>query len=94
LAVSNYPNPFNPSTVITLRFGGDDPYGSHPVDISVYSVDGRLVKNLYKGTVTGDSYSVVWNGTDDRGSTVASGLYFYRVVSPGASINGKMLLLR
>jgi hypothetical protein len=94
LAVSNYPNPFNPSTVITLRFGGDDPYGSHHVDISVYSVDGRLIKDLYKGTVTGDSHSVVWNGTDDRGNAVASGIYFYRVVSPGASINGKMLLLR
>ncbi len=94
LAVSNYPNPFNPSTVITLRFGGDDPYGTRPVDVSVYGVDGRLVKDLYSGAVSGDSFSVPWDGTDDRGISVSSGLYFYRVVSGGDAMNGKMLLLR
>lgn len=94
LVVSNYPNPFNPSTIITLRFGGDDPYGTRPVDISVYSVDGRLVRDLYSGAVTGDSFSVPWDGMDDRGISVSSGLYFYRVVSDGNALNGKMLLLR
>jgi hypothetical protein len=94
LAVSNYPNPFNPSTVISLRFGGDDPYGTRPVDISVYGVDGRLVKGLYSGAVSGDSFSIPWDGTDDRGASVSSGLYFYRVSSGGNAMNGKMLLLR
>ena len=94
LAVSNYPNPFNPSTVITLRFGGDDPYGTRPVDISVYGVDGRLVKDLYSGAVSGDSFWVSWDGTDDRGISVSSGLYFYRVISGGNVMNGKMLLMR
>ncbi len=94
LAVSNYPNPFNPSTVITLRFGGDDPYGTRQVDISVYGVDGKRVRDLYSGAVSGDSFTVPWDGTDDRGSSVSSGLYFYRVVSGGDAMNGKMLLLR
>jgi hypothetical protein len=94
LAVTNHPNPFNPSTVITVRFGGEDPFGAHRIAIKVFSVDGRLVKDLYSGTVQGDSFQAVWDGTDDRGGSVSSGLYFYRAVSGDASVNGKMLLLR
>ena len=94
LAVSNYPNPFNPATVITLTFGAAAAEGEHRVDIKVYGVDGRLVKTLYSGAVSGDQLSIAWNGTDDRGAPVTSGIYFYRAVSNVGSATGKMLLMR
>lgn len=92
LVVSNHPNPFNPMTVVTLRFGAVA--GEHRVDIKVYGVDGRLVKTLYSGAVSGDQLSIAWNGTDERGVPVTSGVYFYRAVSNVGTATGKMLLMR
>jgi len=94
LAVSNHPNPFNPATVITLTFRADVADGEHRVDIKLYGVDGRLVKTLYSGAVRGDQLSMTWNGTDDRGAPVTSGIYFYRAVSNVGTVTGKMLLMR
>jgi hypothetical protein len=94
LAVTNHPNPFNPATVITLTFGADVADGERRVDIKLYGVDGRFVKTLYSGAVIGDQLSMVWNGTDDRGAPVTSGIYFYRAVSNVGTVTGKMLLMR
>lgn len=94
LALSNHPNPFNPATVITLTFGAAAAEGERRVDIKVYGVDGRLVKTLYSGAVSGDQLSIAWNGTDDRGAPVTSGIYFYRAVSNVGTATGKMLLMR
>jgi hypothetical protein len=94
IAVSNYPNPFNPATVITLAFGSSAPPGERRVDIKLYGVDGRFVKTLYSGVVRDDRLSLTWNGTDDSGARVTSGIYFYRAVSNVGTATGKMLLLR
>ena len=64
------------------------------VDLSIYRVDGSLVRNLYRRGVATDELSVPWDGKDERGSAVASGLYFYAVRSAGRAVTGKMLLLR
>ena len=94
LAVSNHPNPFNPATVITLTFGAAAADAERRVDVKVYGVDGRLVRTLYSGAVSGDRLSLVWNGTDDRGASVTSGIYFYRAASNVGTVTGKMLIMR
>lgn len=94
ITVSNHPNPFNPVTVVTLVLGEAAADMEKRVDIRVYGVDGRLVRRLYSGLVSGDRLSIAWNGTDDRGVPVASGIYFYRAVSDVGTATGKMLLMR
>ena len=94
IAVSNYPNPFNPATVITLAFGSDVPPGERRVEIKLYNIEGRFVRTLYSGAVRDDRLSLTWNGTDQSGAPVASGVYFYRAVSNVGTATGKMLLMR
>jgi hypothetical protein len=87
---SNYPNPFNPSTVIAyeLRMGGR-------VSLRVYDTSGRLVRELLRDRPQRPgAYTVPWNGTDDRGQAVASGAYFYRLEAGGEELTRKMILLR
>jgi len=83
----NYPNPFNPST--TIRFAL--PATSH-VKLSIYSIDGQLVKTLVDDSKDAGNYSVVWNGTNNLGSQVASGMYIYRI-DAGNFVNTKKLML-
>jgi len=85
----NYPNPFNPSTTIdfSLSYSSD-------VKLEVYNVIGELTGTLINGPLSAGNYSVVWNGTDNSGNNVASGIYFYRLVSNEASKSMKMLLLK
>ena len=94
LAISNYPNPFNPSTTIRVVFNEPSRGKARDVDLSIYRVDGSLVRHLYRGAVAADQLSVPWDGKDGRGSAVSSGLYFYAVRSAGRAVTGKMLLLR
>jgi hypothetical protein len=86
----NVPNPFNPTTTIQY----DVPDGGGAVTLRVYDVSGRLVRTLVDGRQTPGSKSVVWNGTNDGGQGVASGIYFYRMTAPGFSSTRKMVLLR
>jgi len=86
----NYPNPFNPATTIgfTLR------ERSH-VSLSVYNVAGQLVRTLIDEVRTpGVSHSIDWDGRDARGSSVASGVYFYRLVTKDATLTRKMVMLK
>jgi hypothetical protein len=85
----NYPNAFNPRT--TIRFSTSQ---NGPVKLVVYDVRGRLVRTLVDEFRRADEYSVIWNGTDDRGSQVASGTYFYRLSAPGFTAARKMALIR
>jgi hypothetical protein len=72
-ALSNaYPNPFNPSTVISFQL----PVNSE-VTLSIYNTNGQLVKRLVAGEMNAGRHSIVWDATDDRGLRVASGVYFY-----------------
>jgi M6 family metalloprotease-like protein len=86
----NFPNPFNPATTIQYSVAE----GDGMVSLAVYDVGGRLVRTLVDGRQTGGSKSVTWNGTNDRGQRVSSGIYFYRMIAPGFSQTRKMVLLR
>jgi hypothetical protein len=83
----NYPNPFNPSTRIDFSIAQDD-----FVSIGIYNLKGQRVKSLVKGSLKAGTHSVTWNGTDDKGSKVSSGIYFYRLESSKYTQTRKMLL--
>ncbi|MFA4947165.1 MAG: C25 family cysteine peptidase [Candidatus Krumholzibacteriia bacterium] len=89
----NHPNPFNPSTVIPFTVpGGLDV--QHGVYLAVYDVNGALVKTLVSGTLQGGRHEVRWDGRNERGESVATGIYFAQVRSGGFKEARKMILLR
>jgi hypothetical protein len=72
----NYPNPFNPSTVIAFDIPGT--IGSkQPVSLTIYDIRGRLVKPLIGLELQPGTHKIHWNGRNDRGESVASGIYLY-----------------
>lgn len=85
----NYPNPFNPSTVISFTMGRKG-----PVDISIFNALGQQVKTLVSGEVDAGTHRVVWDGIDRNGAPVASGVYFYRMVTDKFVDTRKMTLIR
>ncbi len=85
----NYPNPFNPETIIRYELGRK----SH-VELAVFSVTGRKVATLFSGTREAGSYQARWNGTNALGKQAPSGLYFYQLRANGVVQSRKMLLLR
>jgi formate-dependent nitrite reductase cytochrome c552 subunit len=90
----NYPNPFNPTTNIEFSIPN-----SARIQLNVYNILGELVKTLTNGDIVSGNYRVTWNGTNNNGTSVASGIYFYRLVaeSKGAAnyvITKKMLLMK
>ena len=86
---SCYPNPFNPSTRISFNLATQQ-----PVTVEVFNMKGQKVKSLSNGTLNAGTHSLVWNGTDEQGNPVASGLYFYRIKTSEQDISGKMLLMK
>jgi hypothetical protein len=85
----NYPNPFNPAT----RFRFDLPRASH-VQIEVFNILGQRVKTLVDERRKAGSHVVNWDGKDERGLEVSSGIYFYRMTADDFSDIKKMLLLK
>jgi hypothetical protein len=85
----NVPNPFNPSTIVNYALPKDA-----QVNISVYNVLGQQVKTLVNDMQRAGMQSVTWDGTDNSGSSVASGVYFYKIRAGDFSDTKKMLLLK
>jgi hypothetical protein len=86
----NYPNPFNPVTTIPFEIAK-----RQQVTLRVYDVSGKLVRTLVDNVLSPDSYSVRWNGRNDLGADVISGVYFYRLDAGGDfSAVRKLILLR
>ena len=88
----NYPNPFNPST--TIKY--DIPEGSsdQQVRLNVYNIRGQKIRTLVDRTQGPGSYSVNWDGSDDGGRHVSSGVYFYRIDAGTYSATRKMVILK
>jgi hypothetical protein len=85
----NYPNPFNPVT--TIRF--DIPQESH-VRMDVYNVLGQRVRTLMNGTMQPGFHAVSWDGTNDMGKPLASGMYIYRIQSSKFTSVKKLVLMK
>jgi predicted secreted hydrolase len=89
----NFPNPFNPSTRIVFNI----PYineGKYWISINIYDVSGKKVRSLAEGTLGEGSYQVEWNGLNDRGISMPSGVYFCNFSSDNFSETIRMILMR
>jgi hypothetical protein len=85
----NYPNPFNPTTTIDYSLKA-----SGLVSLKVYNVAGQLVRTLVSNNAAAGEYSIQWDGRDNAGTSVSSGVYFYKLVSGDFSMTKKMVLLK
>jgi hypothetical protein len=84
-----YPNPFNPSTTIEYAVAS-----SADVSIIVYDMMGREVTTLVSGNHSPNNYSVVWNGMDNNGEVVSSGVYLYKMTSSNFVQMNKVLFVK
>ena len=84
----NYPNPFNPSTIIPYQL----PVAT-PVRLEVFNVLGQHVKTLVDGQRPAGAHTALWDATDAMGQAVGAGVYFYRLSGGGAQWTRKMVLI-
>ncbi|HPX67298.1 MAG TPA: chitobiase/beta-hexosaminidase C-terminal domain-containing protein [Candidatus Syntrophosphaera sp.] len=87
--LGNYPNPFNPSTTISFTTAK-----AAPVQITIYNLKGQAVRTWNLETEAGGNHSVQWDGLDDNGLSLSSGVYFYRMFSGAYSSTRKMVLMK
>jgi hypothetical protein len=85
----NYPNPFNPTTQISYQIPV-----AEKVSLKVYDILGQEVKTLVNGAVEAGTHSVEWNGTNNAGQQVASGVYIYTLRAGKHQLNKRMTLVR
>lgn len=85
----NEPNPFNPRTTIRFSLAQEG-----QVEIAIYDVNGRLVKTLVDGKETAGTHAVVWDGTNDRGTRVGSGVYWSQMKTGAFSSNKQLVILK
>ncbi len=87
--ISNYPNPFNPTTIISFSIPKDE-----NVEISVFNIKGQKVKTVVNDNYTTGSHKVVWDGTDENNKSVTSGIYFYKLKTSSKTLTNKMILMK
>lgn len=92
LLVQNFPNPFNPSTII--KFSIPQHLSGLQVRLNVYDVQGRLINELVNAKMPAGNYYAKWNGTTKNNTPVSSGVYFYRLMVGTNSAAGKMVLAK
>jgi hypothetical protein len=85
----NVPNPFNPMTTIAYSLAKDS-----DVSLAIFDVRGARVKTLVTGREEAGVHRIPWDGTNDRGVQVSSGVYFYRIIAGTFRDTKKMVLLR
>jgi flagellar hook assembly protein FlgD len=86
----NYPNPFNPTTMITFGLPKET-----NVTLEVYNILGMQVRTLIAGNrMNAGKYSVDWDGKDNSGMSVPSGVYLYRIQTDKFSAAKKMVLMK
>ena len=85
----NYPNPFNPLTLINYELPSDG-----LVNITIYDMMGRKVKALVNGSQTAGYKSIMWNATNDKNEPVSAGLYLYSIQAGEFRQTKKMVLLK
>lgn len=83
------PNPFNPMTRVAFTLAREQ-----VVEVGVYDLKGRLVRTLARGTWTADRHAFDWNGRDDRGRELPSGVYFVHLKAGSESVATKVTLVR
>jgi len=85
----NYPNPFNPATTLTYSV-----LEKCNVTLKIYDISGTCIASLVDGQREKGSYAVEWNGKDEKGNSLASGIYLCKLAAGDQTISKKMVLLR
>ena len=85
----NFPNPFNPSTEIRFDLPEEG-----QVELSVFNMQGQKVRTLESGRMTPGYHAIIWNGTNDNGNRVSTGMYFYSIQTNKFQAVRKMLFLK
>jgi serine protease len=85
----NFPNPFNPATTISFTVEKEG-----PVSVVIYDMSGRKIRNLVSASYGPGAHTAVWDGKDDSGAPMPSGLYAYRYESGGKALSRKMMLVK
>ena len=86
----NYPNPFNPETTINFSTLSDN----INTEIVVFNIKGQKVSTLLNEQISVGNHAITWQGTDDQGNKVTSGIYFYQMISGDYSSIQKMILMK
>ncbi len=86
--LQNYPNPFNPATTITFSISR-----SAAMRLQIYNTRGQIAQTLLNQHLPPGTYSVVWDGQDDRGRPRASGVYLYQLIVDGRVVDTRKLIL-
>jgi hypothetical protein len=87
-----FPNPFNPTT--TIQYFVPEGAGAQRVSLVIYDVSGARVRTLVNSDQRSGKFTVTWDGRNNSGDTVGSGVYFYRIQLPGFADTKKMILLK
>ncbi len=85
----NYPNPFNPETQIDYALPK-----AAKVSITIYNLTGQRVRTLVSQNQGSGRYTITWDGTDESGARVSSGIYFYRFTAGTVSLSKSMMLIK
>ncbi len=89
----NYPNPFNPETHISFDVPESDA-GIQQVQIIIFDMTGKKIRTLFDGQIAAGTYTLLWNGKNDAGQEMASGIYIVGLKTPSFVTHRKMTLLR
>jgi hypothetical protein len=89
IIIGNYPNPFNPSTTIEFTIPE-----TGFINLGIYNIAGQKIRELVSDTMTAGSHSVLWDGRDESGTRVSSGMYMSRLVSGGNTASNRLLLIK
>ena len=89
LLITNHPNPFNPSTTISFTISE-----SGETNLSIYNISGQKIRELLDSHLPAGSNSILWDGRDDNGAPVSSGIYFVLLVSGTKQAVQKMMLMK
>lgn len=85
----NYPNPFNPSTYISFEIPKET-----DASITIFNSLGQVVRTIYRQGLPAGRHEIIWNGRDDDGNVLASGIYFYRLTAGDFSKTRKMVMIK
>ncbi|MCJ7458519.1 MAG: M28 family peptidase [candidate division Zixibacteria bacterium] len=96
MLAQNYPNPFNPTTTLpfSLKVQGSTFKGPIHATLKIYNILGQLVRTLVDEEKAAGSYKIIWDGKDNSGKEVGSGIYFYQLKTEEYTATKKMVLLR
>jgi len=86
---TNYPNPFNGTTLIQFNLPKNQ-----NINLAIYDLNGREIKTLFSGSKSAGQYTLSWDGSDRNGHQVASGVYLYRLMTDHSSISKKLTYLK